>query len=140
MSRTIAAMALAAAFALAGPAQASPLDGLWRSPDENALVQIYDCGSAVCGKLVEADKIKANPHVTDDRDRTPALRARPLKGLVLLNGFAGGPAEWKDGSIYNPNDGDTYQGSMRLVDPDTLKVTGCIIVPLCKTEVWKRVR
>jgi len=140
MTGIIAAAALAGALTLAGPALASPLDGLWRTPDENAVVQIYDCGTSVCGKLIDSDKIKANPNVADDKSHTPALRARLLKGLVLLNGFTGGPTEWKEGSVYNPNDGDTYHGSMRLVDPDTLKLTGCIIVPLCKTEVWKRVK
>jgi uncharacterized protein (DUF2147 family) len=140
MIRAIAAGALAAGFALAAPALASPIDGLWRSPSQNALVQIYGCDAAVCGKLIDSDRIEANPIVADDKNHTAALRARPLKGLVFIDGFTGGPTEWKGGSVYNPDDGGTYHGSMRLVDADTLKLTGCIIVPLCKSEVWKRVK
>ena len=140
MIRTIAAGALAAQLALTGQAMASALDGLWRTPDYNAVVQISDCGAAVCGKLVDSDRIKANPDVADDKNHTASLRARPLKGLVFITGFTGGPSEWKGGSVYNPDDGGTYHGSMRLVDPDTLKLTGCIFAPLCKTEVWRRVK
>ena len=140
MNRIIAAAAFAAALALAGPALASPIDGLWRSPDENAVVQIYDCDGAVCGKLLDSDRIKANPDVADVKNHAPGLQTQTLKGLVLLKGFTGGPTEWKEGSVYNPNDGGTYHGTIQRMDPDTLKLTGCIIVPLCKTEVWKRVK
>ncbi len=142
MNTIIAATALAAALtaAVAGPGVASPLDGQWRTPEANAIVQLYDCDAAVCGKLVDSDRIKANPAVADDKNHAEALRLRPLKGLVFINGFTGGPTEWKGGSVYNPDDGGTYHGSLRLVDPDTLKLTGCIIVPLCRTDVWHRVK
>lgn len=140
MNQMITASAFAAGLVIAGPALASPLDGQWLTPDAHGVVEVYDCGAAVCGRIVDSDRIKANPAVADDKNRTESLRARPLKGLVFINGFTGGPTEWKGGSVYNPEDGGTYHGSIRLADPDTLKLTGCIIVPLCKTQVWHRVK
>ena len=133
--------ALAAALLLAVPAYAaSPASGLWRTPAYNGEVQITDCGQALCGKIVTSDRIKVDPTLTDTKNKDPALRARLIKDLPMLEGFTGGPTVWKGGTVYNPDDGGTYKGSITLVDPDTLKLTGCIFVPLCKTQVWTRIK
>ena len=92
------------------------------------------------GKVLTSARIKANPNVADDKNHDESLRSRPLKGMVIMTGFTGGPPDWKDGSIYNPEDGGTYKGTIRLEGPDTLKLTGCIIFPLCKTQTWIRIR
>lgn len=131
-----AAIALAATPALA----AAPIEGVWNTPTEHGQVEIYKCGEAFCGHVVTSDVIKSNPEQTDQRNHDAALRSRKLQGLVILNGFTGGPKEWKGGSVYNPEDGGTYHGSIVVQDPDTLKLTGCIIVPLCKSQIWRRVK
>jgi uncharacterized protein (DUF2147 family) len=131
----------AAVLALASAAQAaSPAEGLWRTPGRNGEVRVYECGQALCGRLLDSDGLKENPGLADVKNKDAAQRSRPLKNLVFLQGFTGGPAEWKGGQVYNPEDGGTYKGAIRLVDPDTLKLTGCIVFPLCKTQVWKRIR
>jgi uncharacterized protein (DUF2147 family) len=94
----------------------------------------------LCGKVVTSDRIKADPALADTKNRNAALRARPLKDLQILQGFTGGPPQWKGGTVYNPEDGGTYKGSIKLVDPDTLRLTGCIFAPLCKTETWRRIK
>ena len=119
---------------------AAPIEGTWNARDEHGVVQIYACGEAICGKLLSSDQIKADAAAPDAHNKNEALRARPLKDLVFLNGFTGGPREWKGGSVYNPEDGATYHGRMTLTDPDTLKLEGCIIYPFCQSQVWKRVR
>ena len=62
-----------------------------------------------------------------------------MKGLPLFEDLTGGPKVWR-GKVYNPVDGGIYSGSVTLTSADTLKLTGCIIWPLCKTQVWNRVR
>ena len=62
-----------------------------------------------------------------------------MKGLMVIWGMSGGPAEWKGGHAYNPRDGRTYTGAMRLVDADTLSMSGCIVFPICASQTWKRV-
>jgi hypothetical protein len=47
---------------------------------------------------------------------------------------------WEGGSIYNPEDGGTYKATITIADADTLKLKGCIVWPLCKTQTWKRLR
>jgi uncharacterized protein (DUF2147 family) len=132
----VAALTLVSAPAFA----ASPADGMWRTPSRNGQVQIYDCGGAICGKLITSDGIRENPGLKDTKNRDESLRDRPLKDLVMLQGFTGGPTQWKGGRVYNPEDGGTYKGSIKLINPDQLKLTGCIIAPLCKTQVWTRIK
>ena len=127
-------------FAAATPALASPLDGLWRTPEDGGIVRLYDCGDGVCGKVVDSEALKRDPAMPDRYNKDPALRTRTIKGLEIVHHVVGGPQEWKGGSVYNPNDGGTYRGSLKLVGPDTLKLTGCIIFPLCKSQTWTRVK
>ena len=128
------------AFAAAPAFAASPVEGMWRTQNRNGQVQIYECGQALCGKLITSDGIKADPGLKDVKNKDVGLRARPLKDLVLLQGFSGGPAEWKGGSVYNAEDGKTYKGSIKLIGADQLKLTGCIVAPLCKTQTWNRIK
>ncbi len=41
---------------------------------------------------------------------------------------------------YNGDDGGTYKATITPIDADHLKVRGCIVWPLCKTQTWMRVR
>jgi uncharacterized protein (DUF2147 family) len=133
-------LAVAAASLLAATAShaASPAEGLWKTPSRNGEVRIAECGAALCGTLVTSDGIKANPALADEKNKDAAKRTRLLKDLPMLQGFTGGPSEWKGGTVYNPEDGGTYKGSIKLVDANTLKLTGCIVFPLCKTQTWTR--
>lgn len=133
------ALGLVAALSVAGLAHAaSPIDGRWQTPVKNGVIEIAPCGDALCGRVVTSDVIKADPGMKDVNNKDAALRDRPIKGLLTLKGFTGGPKEWKGGTAYNPDDGGTYKGSLTLVDANTLKVTGCIVFPLCKTQTWTR--
>lgn len=134
------ALALAATLAASTAYAASPAEGLWRTPSKNGEVRIAECGPVLCGTLVTSDGIKANPTLADVENKDAAQRTRLLKDLPMLQGFKGGPDQWKGGTVYNPEDGGTYKGSIKLIDPDTLKLTGCIVFPLCKTQTWKRIR
>lgn len=112
--------------------------GLWLTPDDHGQVEVFACGGELCGRIVTSDQLKANPGLKDAANKDPALRGRPLKGLVMMKNFAGGPAHWTGGAIYRPQDGGTYQGTLDLVDANTLKLKGCVAAPLCRTQVWKR--
>ncbi len=44
---------------------------------------------------------------------------------MILDGYRGGPPQWRGGSVYDPQTGDeTYDSTLTLVSPDTLKVEG----------------
>ncbi|MFG1394973.1 DUF2147 domain-containing protein [Xanthobacter agilis] len=135
------AVALAgAALVLAGPALAADPTGLWQTSTRSGQVEITKCGPDLCGRLVSSEGLKADPALKDVNNANPKLRDRALKGLTILTGFSGGPDAWTGGSIYNAEDGKTYSGTLTLDGADTLKVKGCVIVPLCKTQTWTRLR
>lgn len=140
-------LALTAALMLAGGAAspsvaagaASPL-GLWTTGDNHGLVEVFNCGGKLCARILTSDQIKADPTLRDTENKDPALRSRLLKGLVFMTGFTGGPPRWTGGALYRPSNGSLYKGSIELVDANTLKLKGCVVAPLCATQVWTRAR
>ena len=113
---------------LATPASAGEVNGLWRTPVDAGVVRIEPCGGAICGRTVNSATLATHPDTTDLKNRDPALRSRPIKGLVILRLQPLGGDRWGEGWIYNPKDGGTYQASMQLQDAQRLKVTGCAAV------------
>ncbi|MEP9353422.1 DUF2147 domain-containing protein [Xanthobacter sp. KR7-65] len=138
--RTTLLAGIAAGTLLAAPALAADPTGLWQTPTRNGQVEISKCGANLCGRLVSSDGIKADPALKDVNNSNTALRGRALKGLTILTGFSGGPKDWTGGSIYNAEDGRTYSGSITLDGDNTLKLRGCVVAPLCKTQIWTRLR
>ena len=127
----------------AGDALADPL-GLWLTASGKSHVQISPCShdkNKLCGEIVwlrrplGADgKPRRDIHNDDE-----SLRSRPVVGIqVLMDMEDEGDGEWDNGDIYNPEDGDTYDAEMEVVDRNTLEVSGCVFI-ICKTQTWKRV-
>jgi uncharacterized protein (DUF2147 family) len=129
--------------ALAAPAMAQDdaVFGLWRSESGAAVVEIAPCGAQACGTVVALrEPLDANgAPKTDVRNEDRALRDRRVCGLRLLSGFdRQGAGVWKDGEIYNAEDGKTYSAQM-TVEGDSLRLRGYVGVPLFgKTQVWTR--
>ncbi len=142
MTRTLTLLAVIGALGLPAAALAAPASavGVWRTPLDQGLVEILPCGAQLCGRILGSTKISADPRLPDSQNHDPRLKTRPLKGLMLLSGFHGGPTRWDGGRIYNPEDGNLYESHMRLLAPDRLKVEGCVLMILCKAQVWVRVR
>jgi len=138
MSRLAALTATLAA--LAGPAAAADITGIWLSPSRGAHVEIAPCGDdAYCGTVLSAKPAKSNPDLLDVHNKDPKLRGRPMIGARLMEGFKGGPEKWSGGTLYNPGDGHTYGGSLTLLDPDHLLLKGCVLFGLiCKSQTWTR--
>ena len=131
---------LTALAALATPAAASDLTGVWATGSTGGRVQIYRCGAALCGRIIDAARLRTNPNLTDERNSDPKLRARRLKGLVVLQGFTGGPAEWQGGPVYDPETGSgARKGYLKLLPDGRLELKGCVAV-FCRTKVWTRAR
>lgn len=114
--------------------------GRWQTETRHGVVEIAACGPSICGRLVESDALRTNPQLRDTRNKDASQRDRLLKGLMILQGFKVKGDEWTGGTIYNGDDGGTYQATLSLIDRDTLKVKGCIVWPLCKSQTWKRLR
>jgi uncharacterized protein (DUF2147 family) len=121
-------------------ADANSVLGTWRTPSKNGVVEIARCGGSICGKLISSDHIKTNSELKDVNNKDTTKRDRKLKGLQIVGGFKLDGGAWTGGSIYNPEDGGTYKATITPAGPDSLKLKGCIVWPLCKTQTWNRIK
>lgn len=129
-----------AALAAGAPVSSDVVVGRWRTEVRNGIVEIARCGSSICGRVVDSDGLKANPNLLDANNKDAALRTRRVRGLQILQGFAWKSGAWAGGTIYNAEDGGTYKATVTPDGADRLKMKGCIVWPLCKTQTWTRLR
>lgn len=140
MKRILAAAmmaALAGGMAQAGEGPA----GVWRMTSGKVTVRISDCGGDLCGTIVGLKK-PLDKHGQPKRDKdnpNKALRNRPVIGLTILSNMRPSDDNSWEGTIYNPDDGNTYKSRMALKGSDTMKVDGCVMV-LCKSMTFIRVQ
>jgi uncharacterized protein (DUF2147 family) len=134
-----AAVTLCAISAMPAAAQSPSIVGLWATGNEGGKVEIFRCGSAYCGKIVDATRLRTDPNLRDVRNRDGNLRARKLKNLVVLSGFQGGPTHFRGGPLYDPESGQgAKRGELRLLPSGKLEVKGCVAV-FCSTKIWSRI-
>lgn len=128
------------ALAMAATASPDAVVGRWKTETRNGIVEITRCGSSLCGKILSSDGLSADPALKDVNNKDAKLRGRPVRGLQILGGFTFKNGVWDGGKIYNAEDGKTYDARITPIDANSLKLRGCIFVPLCKNQTWTRVR
>ncbi len=93
-----------------GPALSEVPDGTWLFANRVA-VEVFECSGRVCGRIVWLLRPRT-PDGQPDVDRLnpdPTLRQRPLCGLTIIWGLQpDSPGHWSNGSLYDPQDGNTY--------------------------------
>ena len=141
-SAIVAAIGLLALAGLPSAVAAANPQGTWLSQKGDLKERIGNCsGNRLCGTVVWLDEPtdpKTGRAKTDKKNPDPAKQTRPLLGLQVASGLApSGPNKWS-GSIYNADDGRTYQVSLTQPDADTLRMQGCVLGILCKTHTWTR--
>ena len=116
-----AALLVIALGSFAVPATAvstmGPADGVWLIDGTGAAVQIFDCSGLLCGRVIWLEKARdtAGRLARDDKNPDPIFRQRPLCGLTVIQGLEpAGLGHWYSGSLYNPEDGQTYRVSAEL--------------------------
>jgi uncharacterized protein (DUF2147 family) len=117
--------------------------GVWLHENKRIKVEIAPCGDALCGKLVwfKRPNDAAGLPLVDVLNPNPVLRTRPLLGLEILHGLRpAGDGTWEDGTIYNPDDGETYSASMSIQGDGSVRVRVYVFLPLFgETKIWTRV-
>ena len=126
---------------LAAAAQMANIEGRWLSGDGDGWIDITLEGDTLVGRIAGSpnDQPGDSPRY-DDLNPDPALRGRLLEGLTIMSGFRyDADGRWVDGRIYDPNSGNTYNGTIQQVDANTLKLRGYIGISLFgRTEKWTR--
>lgn len=140
-------VSIESAFAFSnGPDEPKSLNkiiGLWEVGSGKARVKIVSYGEKFAGRLVWL-KEPTYPDGTvkvDKNNQDETKRTVPLLGFTNLIGFVDkGNGKYEDGTIYDPENGNTYNCTITLTDDNTLEVRGYIGVSLFgRTDIWKRV-
>jgi uncharacterized protein (DUF2147 family) len=140
MTRLLSATAAALlALSLAsGPASAQAAEdafGVWLNPENQSNVEFYRCGEGLCAKITKV----ADGQKTDDKNPDAAKRDRPIVGLVIMQGAKKSGANKWSGTLYNRTDGKSYSGTITVKAKDTVDLSGCVALILCRTTTWTRV-
>ncbi len=141
MTRMFCVTVCVIALAAFNPAMAADLTGTWLVQDGTAKVRVYACGEALCGTVVwlsQPNDTETGQPQTDKLNADPQLRARPILGVQVVLGMQrmGEDNKWI-GRIYNPDDGNTYKGTIELLNATQLKIQGCVSIH-CQSEIWRR--
>jgi uncharacterized protein (DUF2147 family) len=132
MSRKLALIALAGAM-FAAPAAAQDATGTWLTQTGDSRIRIAPCGANLCGTIVwqrTPSKDVNNPDA--------AKKSRNLVGITLLSMRKTGDGKWA-GSLYNPNDGKTYSGTLTQNGANSVSLSGCVAGIFCRSQTWSRV-
>ena len=126
------------ALAMAAVAHTGDPVGVWKTPVDNGLVRLERCGADLCGHVAGSSRLLAFPDQKDARNKDQSLRGRVLMNLLIVKLHPLGSGRWGDGWVYNPDDGGTYKASLEMVDAGRLRLKGCLVAPLCRTQTWTR--
>jgi uncharacterized protein (DUF2147 family) len=132
--------------AWADDANATPV-GSWKTIDDKtrqakAIVRIVEVNGELRGRI---EKLLAPPK--DDPDPickkcTGDKKDKPVRGMEFLWGFKREAKGWSDGYVLDPEEGQTYHGSIQLIDGGKrLKLFGYVrvIIKIGRGQVWERV-
>ena len=136
---TAAAAALLALSLASGPAAAQAAEdafGVWLNPENQSNVEFYKCGEGLCAKITKV----TDGQKTDDKNPDAAKRNRPIVGLVIMDGAKKSGANKWSGTLYNRADGKSFSGTITVKDKNTVDLSGCVAVVLCRTTTWTRIK
>jgi uncharacterized protein (DUF2147 family) len=136
----LAGLVLAAAPAVAFAAD--PVEGEWYTPGGAARVNIAPCPAdpkRMCGTIIGLKHPKGDGKPARDTENDdPALRNRPLIGMMLLRDLRQtAVGHWSAGKIYDPRSGKEYASKIVAKPDGHLKVEGCITIA-CQEQTWQR--
>jgi uncharacterized protein (DUF2147 family) len=137
-----------AVFIFMAPAHAfptiDPVVGLWYTENKEGGVQFFNCGNEICGRLYYLrDSLDEDGGLSRDiHNPDLSLRDRPLCHLQFIKGFKPDQmGHYADGIIYSPRHGANFNAEMTLLDGNTLKVRGYLLIPLFgESQIWTRAR
>jgi uncharacterized protein (DUF2147 family) len=124
----------------AGYAQADKIEGLWFNETKDAKIQIFKGNNGkFYGKIVWLkEPVKNGQPKKDEKNPKAEMKSKPIVGLVLLKDFTKDGNLYEDGTIYDPDNGKTYDCKMTFKGK-TLSIRGYVGISMFgRTTVWER--
>lgn len=122
---------------------ADKLAGVWQPSDGRSYIKIDKIGNKFYGRIVwmKEPNDENGKARTDLNNPDKELRSTPLKGYRILKDFVYDEEEkmWKDGTIYDPKNGTTYNCKITLTEENQIEVRGFVGTAMFgRTDVWTR--
>ena len=132
MKKSIYSLAVLMFLSVMVLGQANQVVGIWLTSEGDSQVEITrKSDNKYYGRLVWLkDPLNEEGRTKiDDKNPDKAMQNRPLKGLELLKGFTynNDNKEWAGGTIYDPQNGKTYDCYMWLDGNNSLKIKGFVL-------------
>jgi len=122
--------------------ESDKIRGTWLNEDGKAKVYVFrGTDGKYYGKIVWLkEPLEDGKPKVDDENPDPAKKDTPLINLMILKGFRyKGESVYKEGTIYDPDNGKTYNCIMTLSSANKLDIRGYIGISLIgRTSYWTR--
>lgn len=120
------------------------LIGIWEPSHGKARIKIDKIADKYYGRIVwlkePKDPDTGEPKL-DKNNPDESMQSAPLRGYRMLKDFEynAEDEEWVEGTIYDPENGNTYSSVIKLKDNNTLDIRGFIgMKTFGRTDEWKR--
>ena len=132
-------------YAMAGFAQeADKIVGVWWNEEKTSKIEVEKKDGKYIGTIVYMipEKYENGAPPKDDENPDESLRSRSIVGIQILSNFDynAKDKEWKNGSIYDPKSGKTYDCYAWMENDNLLKLKGFVagIRWMGKSSEWYR--
>ena len=121
------------------------LIGVWEPSHGKARIKIDKIADKYYGRIVwlkePIDPETGEPKL-DKNNPDESMHSAPLRGYRMLKDFEyQGDGVWAEGTIYDPENGNTYSSEITLKDENTLDIRGYIgMKTFGRSDVWKRLK
>ncbi len=104
--------------------------GIWDRTKNGWQVEFKACADnpeLLCGEIISGE----------GTDKKTGESVVGIQMLYNLQRHRKKPNVWK-GKMYNPGDGGTYAGSVTVLNDNKIKMAGCMMKVMCRSEKWPR--
>jgi uncharacterized protein (DUF2147 family) len=124
-------------FAAQSNAQSCKADlvlGNWISPNQDLIISCYKSNQKYFGKVVWFKK-----YHDQVEDLSKGIPESSWMNSVVMKHFSFHDGKWMDGEIHDLKSDKTYDSNIKLIDPNTVKITGYVLLPIFgESMIFKR--
>lgn len=124
---------------------ADDIVGVWEPGHGKARVKIDNIDGKYYGRIVwlkEPNDPDTGKPKTDANNPDESMKNVPLRGYRILKDFEyKGKGEWTEGTIYDPESGNTYSSIITWKDENTLDIRGFVgVKTFGRSDTWRRLK